>query len=211
MDEITIDEQQLALSNQQLMQFATVRKRYKNSQQLNELVISGIKGENYLNVGAPHQHIIRELMTDPDKRARHQIDVLVKATANLPFFMEMLHNGRFNEHQIQEKICKKLVHVDEAAGRAIIRRSRLASADEKADRFFIILSGRVAIYKKRENQPMKLEEDFYRRAVEVIKESMSHKDPSKLVEFPEISSQLEEEEKSAFAELESRVSGSSLW
>lgn len=127
MDGIPLDEQELALSNQQLMQFGNVRKRYKNTQQLNELVISGIKGENYLNVRAADQHIIRELMTEPDKRARHQIDVLVKATSNLPFFMEMLHNGRFNEHQIQERICKKLVHVDEAAGRAIIRRSSSAS------------------------------------------------------------------------------------
>lgn len=149
-------------------------------------------------------------MTEPDKRARHQIDVLVKATSNLPFFMDMLHNGRFNEHQIQEKICKKLVHVDEAAGRAIIRRSSRRSADEKADRFFIILSGRVAIYKKRESQPMKLEEDFYKRALEVLKANLSHKDASKLVEFGEICSQLGEEEQAVFVDLQSRVAGSSL-
>lgn len=149
-------------------------------------------------------------MTEPDKRARHQIEVLVKATSNLPFFMEMLHNGRFNEHQIQEKICKKLVHVDEAAGRAIIRRSRPRSADEKADRFFIILSGRVAIYKKRENHPMKQEEDFFKKAVEVIRVSLAHKDHSKLIEFEEILSQLEEEQRAGFVDLQNRVAGSRL-
>ena len=149
-------------------------------------------------------------MTDPDKRARHQIDVLVRATANLPFFMDMLRNGRFNEHQIQEKICKKLVHVAEAAGRAIIRRSSRRSADEKADRFFIILSGRVAIYKKRESHPMKLEEDFYKRSLDLLKTNANLKDASKLLEFEEILALLAEEERSVFAELQARVAGSSF-
>jgi len=57
---------------------------------------------------------------------------------------------------------------------------------------------------------MKLEEDFYRRAVEVARESLGHKDSSKLIEYQEIFSQLTEEEQPVFVELQSRVAGSSL-
>lgn len=63
-------------------------------------------------------------MTPPEKRGQHQIDILVKASSNLPFFMEMVNSGRFNENRIHERICRKLVYVDAEAGSAIIRRGK---------------------------------------------------------------------------------------
>lgn len=120
-----IDEEELVYNNQKLMQFSNVRRRYKNIQQVTDRVLSSIKIENYLSVVTViTQHIVRELMTPPEKRGQHQIDILVKASSNLPFFMEMVNSGRFNENRIHERICRKLVYVDAEAGSAIIRRGK---------------------------------------------------------------------------------------
>lgn len=63
-------------------------------------------------------------MVEPERRNRYHLDVLMAATNNLPFFKELAENLRYNEQQIHEKLCRRLIHVSGNKGSAIIKRSR---------------------------------------------------------------------------------------
>ncbi len=68
-------------------------------------------------------------MVPPDRRSSHHLEVLVKATSKLPYFMELLKETRFQDEHLHEKLCGRLIHVDESKGKPIIKRSNFEIID----------------------------------------------------------------------------------
>lgn len=64
-------------------------------------------------------------MIEPARRGKHNLDVLVKATANLPFFSQLMEEPAFEENQIHVQLCKRMILVDEVKGGAVVKRSNL--------------------------------------------------------------------------------------
>ena len=149
-------------------------------------------------------------MIPPDRRSVHNIEVLVQATSRLSYFVELTKEKNFQDHNIHQKLCTKLIHVDESKGQAVIKRSELRLIlDDVADRFFIILRGQVGVYKRREESLVQLEAEFAMTASALI--NLNFKDRAKeLIAREEIIRLMDDSNRSKFKKLSS-IKGSSLW
>ena len=61
----------------------------------------------------------------PDRRNKYNVDVLLKATLRLPFFQNLMKEPAFEENNIHEELCKKMIMIDEVKGHPIIKRSKI--------------------------------------------------------------------------------------
>lgn len=62
-------------------------------------------------------------MVEPSRRAKHNLDVLISATSNLPFFKNLMAEPALEENKIHEQLCKRIILVDEVRGKAVVKRS----------------------------------------------------------------------------------------
>jgi len=69
------------------------------------------------------KHLLRELTIAPEKRNRDTIEVMMKASIQLPFFEALSVKKKYTEAHAHQKLCKRMIHVFEEKGRSIIRRS----------------------------------------------------------------------------------------
>jgi hypothetical protein len=70
-------------------------------------------------------------MIEPRRRARHSLDVLLRATSNLPFFKNLMAEPGFAENNIHEELCKRMILVDDVKGDTVIKRSMASLIETK--------------------------------------------------------------------------------
>lgn len=111
-------------------------------------------------------------MIPPDRRGDSSIRILVQATSRLPFIAGLLNEPAFAETGLHPQLCKHMIAVDHAKGEHVVRRSRNSlTSDDKADRFFIIISGQVAVYRIRDEDDLGIDNEFYKIAIDIIKKN----------------------------------------
>jgi CRP-like cAMP-binding protein len=105
-----------------------------------EEVLKTISKDNYLHF------IIKVLQIHPRERTQLDIDILLKATVNLKFFLDMTRKKLDIEMQTHLKTCKVLAYEKFSRGDAVVE------WDDLPTRFFAILDGRTGVYIPRKAQ-----------------------------------------------------------
>lgn len=151
-------------------------------------------------------------MIEPARRKPHNLQVLMEATSNLPFFKNLMKEPAFEENKIHVQLCKRMVLLDEVKGNAIIKRSKVgANLDQRADRLFILLGGEVAVYRLRDDSIVQIETEFYKAALEIIQKYLTEQlETHGYVSKQRIFDYLDDNAKAKYADID-HVNSSSLY
>lgn len=115
-----------------------------------------VSKDNYL------EHLVKVLKVPPKQRSQQDIDILLKATVFLKFFLDMTKKKLDIEQQTHLKTCKVQYYEKFERGSSVVE------VDELPTRFFVILDGLTGVYIKRKDQ-MENEQRIIGKIMEKIK------------------------------------------
>lgn len=94
----------------------------------------------------------------PEERITEEISVLMKATANMPYFKGLNQKNRHVRSNTHEKICEKICYEHVKKGLTVMHYG------DPADKFYIVLRGSVSIYVPRDFMVLQKEIEERKRA-----------------------------------------------
>jgi CRP-like cAMP-binding protein len=102
-----------------------------------KMLVTKIASDNHTEV------TLAVMKKPPNKRSVEELLALVQATSYLDYFRQIIEDGTDAKKKLHYDCCRHMYNLCKLRGEAVIK------VGEVADRFFIILSGRVAIFKPR--------------------------------------------------------------